>query len=764
MLIKVLFDPAKDIYRSIEKVITYNAAQETRLRTEISEYIVTDSIEDQLERLLLKMQAAMEAGGQNEVGVWLSGFYGSGKSSFTKYLALALDGSVTVDGVPFLELFAARLNRAQTIALLRAVARQFPATVILVDLASDMLAGAQMEDVSTVLYYKVLQWAGFSRNLKVAALERRLQLDGCYVELEHRIEQELGTSWREVQNDPLVIDSLLPEIVHALYPTLFRTPTAFSTETVEFVRSLNDQVVEMLDIVQRRSGRRYVLFVIDEVGQYVADHKHLILNLQGLAENLKHVGDGRAWLIGTAQQTLTEDDPKAALNSPELYKLKDRFPIQIDLESSDIKEICYRRLLGKSAVGEATLGEIFDRSGPALRHNTRLEDARAYTTSFDRQTFINLYPFLPAHFDILLYLLGVLAKSTGGFGLRSAIKVIQDILIERSESEPAAADRPMFLLAPYLVFGGFMATFVVLPFGANLVAADLDVGLLYLLAIAGPVVIGILMAGWASNSKWALFGGIRSAAQLVSYEIPSAFALMTVVLAAGTLSMQGIVRAQGGWPWEWFLFRNPFLFIAYFVSLTASVAEGNRTPFDLPEGESELVAGFHVEYSGMRFLWFMFAEWGNLWVISALATVGFLGGWQVPGVSPETMGAATGWAFVGWQALSFAVFAAKVSLVVAFVIQLRWTVPRLRVDQMMLLCWKYLVPLALACVAGALVLLVAVPQGGWLDWTLRGSVALVFLWLLATYLRSVRTAYVADRDLYERMEGKELWYPPYRLP
>ena len=329
---------------------------------------------------------------------------------------------------------------------------------------------------------------------------------------------------------------------------------------------------------------------------------------------------------------------------------------------------------------------------------------------------------------------------------------------------PAAADRPMFLLAPYLVFGGFMATFVVLPFGANLVAADLDVGLLYLLAVTGLVVIGILMAGWASNSKWALFGGIRSAAQLVSYEIPSAFALMTVVLVAGTVSMQGIVRAQGGWPWEWFLFRNPFLFVAYFVSLTASVAEGNRTPFDRPEGESELVAGFHVEYSGMRFLWFMFAEWGNLWVISALATVGFLGGWQVPGVSPETMGAATGWAFVGWQALSFAVFAAKVSLVVAFVIQLRWTVPRLRVDQMMLLCWKYLVPLALACVAGALVLLVAVPQGGWLDWTLRGSVALVFLWLLATYLRSVRTAYVADRDLYERMEGKELWYPPYRLP
>ena len=329
---------------------------------------------------------------------------------------------------------------------------------------------------------------------------------------------------------------------------------------------------------------------------------------------------------------------------------------------------------------------------------------------------------------------------------------------------PAQADQAMFRLAPYLVFGGFMATFVVLPFGANIVAADLDVGLLYLLAISGLVVIGILMAGWASNSKWALFGGIRSAAQLVSYEIPSAFGLMSVVLAAGTLSMQGIVHAQGGWPWEWFLFKNPFLFIAYFVSLTAAVAEGNRTPFDLPEGESELVAGFHVEYSGMRFLWFMFAEWGNLWVISALVTVTFLGGWQVPGVSPDTLGGATGWAFAGWQALSFVVFATKVSAVVAFVIQLRWTLPRLRVDQMMLLCWKYLVPLALLCVAGALVLLVAVPEGGVVDWALRGLVMLVFLGLLVAYVKAVRAAYMADRDLYERMEGKELWYPPYRLP
>ena len=271
--------------------------------------------------------------------------------------------------------------------------------------------------------------------------------DGRFDEFTARIETELGVSWRSIQNDPLVIDSLLPDIAHDLYPELFRTATAFSTETVEYVRSLRDQVEEMLAIIRRRSGKQHVLFVVDEVGQYVSERKHLILNLQGLAENLKNVGDGKAWIMATAQQTLTEDDPRAALNSPELYKLKDRFPIQIDLESSDIKEICTRRLLGKSTDGEQALGELFDKHGPALRYNTRLQDARYYDSDFDRKTFVNLYPFLPAHFDILLHLLGALAKSTGGIGLRSAIKVIQDILIEGAGEEPPVADQPVGWLA-----------------------------------------------------------------------------------------------------------------------------------------------------------------------------------------------------------------------------------------------------------------------------------------------------------------------------
>lgn len=447
MQIKTLFDPSKDIYRNIEKVITYNTSQDALLKAEITEYIVTESIEDQLEELLSKMQLAMDRGEENEIGVWVSGFYGSGKSSFTKYLGLALDQSVQIDGIRFLEYLQARMNNAQTRALLSTVASRYPAAVVLLDLASEMLAGATMEEVSTVLYYKVLQWAGYSRNLKVAAFERRLKKENRYKDFEDRILQELGVAWKEVQNDPLVIDSLIPEIAHDIFPELFKTTSAFNTETVDFVLFENERVKEMIDIVRETTGKENIVFIIDEVGQYVSARPNLILNLDGLAKNLKHIGEGKVWILATAQQTLTEDDPRATLNSPELYKLKDRFPIQIDLESSDIREICYLRLLGKSPDGVKRLNNLFEMHGQELRFNTKLEDAKYYDADFDKSTFTNLYPFLPAHFDILLHLLGALAKSTGGIGLRSAIKVIQDILIEGPDGQRPVADQSVGWLA-----------------------------------------------------------------------------------------------------------------------------------------------------------------------------------------------------------------------------------------------------------------------------------------------------------------------------
>lgn len=447
MNIRELFDPSKDIFRTIEKVITYGAAQEERLKAEISEYVVTESIEEQFLKLLDRMQLAMEAGGENEVGVWVSGFYGSGKSSFTKYLGLAFDSQRTIDGTPFIKYLQDRLHKPQTKALLSSVAQRFPASVVLLDLASEMLAGATMAEVSTVLYFKVLQWAGYSRNLKVAAFERMIEKDKRTEELYQRVAEALpGATWDRVQNNPLAIDGLIPKIAHEMYPGLFPEVKSFSSSTDGFFQFEDQRVQEMIDIVREKSGKQNIVFIIDEVGQYVASRDNLILNLDGLAKNLKRLGDGKVWIISTAQQTLTEDDPRASLNSDKLYKLKDRFPIQIDLESSDIKEICYRRLLGKSPSGEDALGKLFDTHGQALRHNTKLEDAKYYSADFSRETFINLYPFLPAHFDILLHLLGALAKSTGGIGLRSAIKVIQDVLKGEGGSS-AMADQPVGWLA-----------------------------------------------------------------------------------------------------------------------------------------------------------------------------------------------------------------------------------------------------------------------------------------------------------------------------
>jgi NADH-quinone oxidoreductase subunit H len=196
---------------------------------------------------------------------------------------------------------------------------------------------------------------------------------------------------------------------------------------------------------------------------------------------------------------------------------------------------------------------------------------------------------------------------------------------------------------------------------------------------------------------------MRSAAQVISYEIPAGVAIFVPVAMAGTLSMQGIIRAQGGLPWEWFVFRNPAAFVAFFILFTSQLAEANRTPFDLPEAESELVAGYLSEYSGFRFALFFLVEWGNIWVLSAIVTTLFLGGWQVPFVSAEHIdglrgtGALPAAAWWGWNAVSMLVFVTKTIVLCNVVIWLRWTLPRIRVDQMMGVCWKYLVPAAFAC-------------------------------------------------------------------
>jgi len=266
---------------------------------------------------------------------------------------------------------------------------------------------------------------------------------------------------------------------------------------------------------------------------------------------------------------------------------------------------------------------------------------------------------------------------------------------------PDAADKLLFRLSPYLVFIGMFGTFVVIPFGSNLVIADLDLGFFYLIAFSSLVSVGLIMAGWASNNKWSLLGGMRSAAQIVSYEIPAGMSILAVVLFAGSMSIQGTIRAQGWAPHTWIMFQNPFLFAAYFVFYTAALAEGNRTPFDIPEAESELVAGYNTEYSGMRFLLYFFAEWANLYVIGAVSAAAFMGGWQVPPGIPDAIR----------PFAEIVTFVGKSLIGVFFAIWIRWTYPRLRVDQMMSVCWKYLVPISFVNIVGTAVWMMLFPKG-----------------------------------------------------
>lgn len=288
---------------------------------------------------------------------------------------------------------------------------------------------------------------------------------------------------------------------------------------------------------------------------------------------------------------------------------------------------------------------------------------------------------------------------------------------------PDDADSKLFAIGPALAVMGIVMGVAVVPFGGSLIGADLNVGLLYLLSVTSLVVIGVLMSGWASNSKWSLFGGLRSAAQIVSYEIPHATALLVVVMLSGTMSIQGMSSAQGWLPWDWFATHSPFALIAFIIYLIAALAEGSRTPFDLPEAESELVSGYSTEYSGWRFLLFYLAELANVWIMGVLAVVAFLGGGNIPSfglveglsfwatATPAVISAMPyGSHFWILTALSFALIMFKTWVVVFIISQLRWTLPRFRVDRMMVLCWKYLVPFSFVSLLAIMALMRLMPM------------------------------------------------------
>ena len=251
-------------------------------------------------------------------------------------------------------------------------------------------------------------------------------------------------------------------------------------------------------------------------------------------------------------------------------------------------------------------------------------------------------------------------------------------MLTKEDIIPANADKVVHFLAPILIVIPALLLFAVIPFGRNMIAANLNVGLLFFIAVSSTTTIAIFMASWGSRNKFSVLGGMRAVAQMISYEIPMVLSAVPVILMVGSLSTNDIVQAQGAWGGlKWFIF-TPWGLVAFLTFFLCGVAECNRSPFDLAEAESELVAGFHTEYSGMKFALFYMAEFMNSFTVSALTATLFLGGWQGPAFLPSWV-----WFFLKTYALIFVM------------IWFRGTLPRFRVDQLMGLAWKFLLPLAL---------------------------------------------------------------------
>lgn len=288
-------------------------------------------------------------------------------------------------------------------------------------------------------------------------------------------------------------------------------------------------------------------------------------------------------------------------------------------------------------------------------------------------------------------------------GYHGLLQTVADIikLIQKEDIIAKDNDKFLFNLAPVLVFVGSYAAFAAIPFTSVFIGAQIDLGIFLIIAVTGLVVAGILMAGWASNNKYSLLGAMRAAAQIISYEIPTIIVVLSLVMLTGSMNLYTLSEMQTGYFWNWNLFGGnydllqkflliPFMITGFIIIYISTLAEVNRTPFDIPEAESELVSGFHTEYSGMKFAIFFLAEYANMFAVSAIVAALFLGGYQSPfGYLGSLLGFE--WLIPVEQ---FFWFTFKGVFLVIVQMWLRWTLPRLRVDQLMAVSWKYLIPIS----------------------------------------------------------------------
>ncbi|HEY4388062.1 MAG TPA: NADH-quinone oxidoreductase subunit H [Ktedonobacteraceae bacterium] len=370
---------------------------------------------------------------------------------------------------------------------------------------------------------------------------------------------------------------------------------------------------------------------------------------------------------------------------------------------------------------------------------------------------------------------------TGPWGMLQTVADVAKLLL-KEDIKVSNSDKVLFLLAPSVFLAPVIASFAVIPFSPyiNLPGTALATGIIYYVAMSSIDVVGVIMAGWSSNNKYALIGGLRSAAQMISYELPLVLSLVGIVMLTsalaghdgypglngiGTISLRGIMDFQNTWhktgigvldfifegftPWAWFFLVQPLMLIIYY---TCGLAETNRAPFDLPEAESELIAGYHTEYSAMKFSLFFIAEYASMVTQSALMATLFFGGWDVPFTARDNIGPYSGWLSL----LSIGIFLAKILFFLFLFMWVRWTLPRFRYDQLMSLGWKVMLPLALVyivLIAGVMLGLSAsgIPEGAW--WTaILGSVNVAVIIILFAILDRGRIISPA----YGRMQPKEI--------
>lgn len=287
-------------------------------------------------------------------------------------------------------------------------------------------------------------------------------------------------------------------------------------------------------------------------------------------------------------------------------------------------------------------------------------------------------------------------------------------LIAKEDLMPAGADALLFRVAIYVSFCASFASYLALPFADDWVAVRLNVAVFFIIAVLGLEVFGVILAGYSSASKWSLFGAMREAAQVVSYEVPLGMCVVVPVMIAGTMDLVTIGQMQHGLFTNWYVLHDPFTFLIFWVYFTCATASVNRAPFDLAEAESELVAGFHTEYSGLRWSIFFMAEYGSMFAVSGLAAILFFGGWNGPLPITEWLGLATTsnpWLHYLGNLIGMTNFIGKCVFGVIFMMWVRWTLPRLRIDQVMTTCLKYCTPLAAFGFLGATLWTLAFPGG-----------------------------------------------------